>query len=168
MRTFSRSVTGDLSIYQGPPTPKTEDAWNKLLNAGIVTLNQNEASRLLNETTPYREKPGTFLAAIEVFHQLHCLNTIRRSHYGTLPSLPLTPSHPDRASADAALARHVDHCIDALRQMIMCHGDTTMLPYDWDEEEKDYTIRFDALKRCRKFDQIWEWADARRAGDMVP
>jgi Mycotoxin biosynthesis protein UstYa len=26
---------------------------------------------------------------------------------------------------------HISHCIDALRQVIQCHGDTSMVTYSW-------------------------------------
>ncbi|KAK1751045.1 hypothetical protein QBC47DRAFT_434797 [Echria macrotheca] len=53
---------------------------------------------------------------LSVFHQLHCLKSIRK-HYAALQSdTPLVDS----------VDNHVDHCFDYLRQAIMCSADMTL------------------------------------------
>ncbi|KAL8919490.1 MAG: hypothetical protein Q9208_006775 [Pyrenodesmia sp. 3 TL-2023] len=83
---------------------------------------------------------------LSVFHQLHCLDGIRLA-YWELSEQQDPPSHAkprtmahesnegpenSRAQAKEEIAEktadpaHVRHCIDYLRQSLMCHGDTTI------------------------------------------
>jgi hypothetical protein len=55
------------------------------------------------------------------------------------------------------LLDHVEHCIEALRIVLMCHADTT--PYLIEEDNDGQSIiRSDALYRCRKWNKLTEWA----------
>jgi hypothetical protein len=55
-----------------------------------------------------------------------------------------------------------DHCIEMLRQNIMCHGDVTMLTYDWVEGVKDPFPNFNIPHRCRNFEKVLNWVDEHR------
>lgn len=54
---------------------------------------------------------------------------------------------------------HLDHCIDQIRQSLMCNADTSAQGFDWFPEEKYLRIRLDSVHRCRNWDLIHEWAD---------
>lgn len=52
----------------------------------------------------------------------------------------------------------VDHCIEALRLTLMCHGDTTPYLIERDPEAPvGARADFSAHHRCRKFDPLVEW-----------
>lgn len=56
------------------------------------------------------------------------------------------------------LLDHVEHCIEALRIVLMCYADTT--PYLIEQKnDRESIVRSDALYRCRKWDKLTEWAD---------
>jgi hypothetical protein len=55
-----------------------------------------------------------------------------------------------------------DHCIEMLRQNIMCRGDVTMITYDWVEGVKDPFPNFNIPHRCRNFDNVLNWIDEHR------
>lgn len=63
-------------------------------------------------------------------------------------------------------AGHEYHCIDYLRQAIMCSGDTTL---DYAELHDDGTRRgfsgANSTHQCRDWDTIVGWAVENRAGD---
>jgi hypothetical protein len=46
--------------------------WQKYI-AGIVKLDEQEAKRLPNKTAQVSGEPGSYIASLEMFHQLHCL-----------------------------------------------------------------------------------------------
>ncbi|KAK0101312.1 hypothetical protein ONS95_006489 [Cadophora gregata] len=58
--------------------------------------------------------PGYDLYPVAMYHQLHCLGTIRRFFY----SLEI--------SEEDAYGGHVGHCFDYLRQSILCSADLTL------------------------------------------
>ena len=68
-----------------------------------------------------------------VFHSLHCLNALRME-----VSKVLYPNMTDYKPHDHHLGNaklppgwdiaHMEHCMDRLRQVLMCHGDLTPSP----------------------------------------
>lgn len=100
-------------------------------------LSKEELSKL-NRNSVEVEGSG-YLASLGVFHQLHCLNYIRKQLYPECKEL----NEDFRLNfADSALDYppdedertqmiHKAHCIDNLRQIIQCHGDTSVLTYSW-------------------------------------
>lgn len=47
----------------------------------ISVISENEASKLLNETRAAPKTPEFYLVQLQVFHDLHCLNLIRKWVY---------------------------------------------------------------------------------------
>jgi hypothetical protein len=98
------------------------------LPVGFIALTPEMNKTLKYPTQPASETDDTPLVGLEVFHQLHCLNAIRKIVYGADPyfdpnnrqnqihigELP----HEDNLAvlADTVL----DHCIDYLRQVNTC------------------------------------------------
>ena len=53
---------------------------------------------------------------------------------------------------------HNDHCINSIRESIMCHGDVSVNVWQWDEEEKWSKPHFDNVHMCRSHDSLLGWA----------
>ncbi|KAJ6458060.1 hypothetical protein C8R47DRAFT_1227204 [Mycena vitilis] len=91
--------------------------------------------------------------AIALFHQLHCVNTLRFTYVATRDGLYNTGEQ--RADAFG----HSNHCLDLLRHSIMCKADTTLLPVDSSV----------VVRRCRNSAEILEYAYSNQAfWDGVP
>ncbi|KZV92303.1 hypothetical protein EXIGLDRAFT_675317 [Exidia glandulosa HHB12029] len=89
--------------------------------------------------------PDHRLFGISVFHQLHCLNNIRfaiaaRVHNGTPPS------------------SHVTHCLQYLRQMVLCRAETTLEPVD--DTVVPETVRSSGVGHtCRDWKTLYDSLD---------
>ena len=59
-----------------------------------------------------------------------------------------------------------DHCLDYLRQTMMCHGDTGLISFRIDAG--DYQPVFNITRVCRKYDPLRDWAGQHRLGDFTP
>jgi hypothetical protein len=64
--------------------------------------------------------------------------------------------------------RKEDHCIDYLRQVLICHGDIGIIGFWFNEIKHDYQPNFNSTHICRKYEPLREWADAHQAGDNTP
>jgi len=53
---------------------------------------------------------------------------------------------------------HVDHCIDVIRQVLMCHGDLSLHTYDWIDDYRWPWANFTVQHQCRDWDSIMDWA----------
>jgi len=124
-------------------------------NAGGMVQIPKEQARLLAE--PTAAIPGdeeNYALSIEVFHQhlsrsAHRQNMFRKKlHPEHYPPPP--PSPPPRA--------HTDHCIDILRQSVMCTIDMNPMGFEWDERRQINLPRLTGAHTCRNFDKIQQWA----------
>ncbi|KAJ6531180.1 hypothetical protein B0H19DRAFT_1082138 [Mycena capillaripes] len=124
IRVYPIGFGNEISEFQGPPSPPVDRAWDDLYQHvavdGISRIPKSEAVLLPNRTSPIPGDPGFYIAELDVFHQLHCLNTIRKA---------LHPSYyPDWDISKGGYPQdHISHCIEWIRHSIMCHSDTSVV-----------------------------------------
>ncbi|CAG7953747.1 unnamed protein product [Penicillium salamii] len=123
---------------------------------------------LRQQTAPSSDEDSTPLIHLEVFHQLHCLNSLRRLVYNT-----------STFTTGVNAEMRMDHCIDYLRQVhrlpfqlsgfllieqsIMCHSDVTPLvhiphPSGARHGGASWMPNFAVKHTCRNFSRIHAWA----------
>ncbi len=56
-----------------------------------------------------------------------------------------------------------EHCIELLRQVVVCTSDISIVPWGWDEEKKEPYPMIYNEHTCRDFDLVREWAVEHRA-----
>lgn len=58
-----------------------------------------------------------------------------------------------------ALVTHaLDHCVDTLRRIIMCHGDITPRTFEWSDLERHPVMKPRSVHECRKWEPIETYA----------
>ncbi|KAK5994535.1 hypothetical protein PT974_05013 [Cladobotryum mycophilum] len=117
--------------YMGYPTAdgRTDELWSDLYNFGISKIKKEQAAKL---HTPTLAIPGTedYLIELDVWHELHCLNDLRKVLYPEVYGGLLEVTWPNGTiNRNTDAFRHWDHCIDSLRQTIMCHADVAPIPF---------------------------------------
>lgn len=160
---FHSGFDVDNTKYMGNTTEAHKE-WEALVRHGIVLLSTSSASRLPFHTARWNEGHGHYVAGIALWHELHCLNWLRKSAFHV---------HPYNNSAGSEHMQHIDHCVDFLRQMIMCHGDVGIIPYvDLKEKEEgneaEYKAVFNGTRVCRNYGVLERWVDENQAGDNTP
>jgi len=59
------------------------------------------------------------------------------------------------------LQRHVTHCLDTVRQILMCNVDTGVLGQVWWNPSKPAAFPdFNTIHQCKNYDDVRKWADA--------
>jgi hypothetical protein len=59
---------------------------------------------------------------------------------------------------------HIRHCIDLLRQTLMCHGDTTIEIVD---EDLGGVTGFGTEHHCKNWEELKEWVVERQKKDAL-
>lgn len=52
---------------------------------------------------------------------------------------------------------HISHCIDSLRQALMCYVDVTPIPWVWSPLRKEAVPAATIQHTCRNFETIKQW-----------
>jgi len=145
------------SEFRGPPTPELEQKWSTIIDFPSISIPHSKIG-LLNRSAAEEDfveasAPGQsgYIAGVEVFHHLHCLNYIRQytwlDYYETVPVY---------LSHGPVLNRmHVDHCIKTIRLALMCNADLT--PYlirSRPDKLAGAESDFSAYHKCKRFDLI--------------
>ncbi|OIW25147.1 hypothetical protein CONLIGDRAFT_648198 [Coniochaeta ligniaria NRRL 30616] len=159
---------------------------------GHIILPMEEARKNVPSAEMYYE-PGYYIYGLSMFHQVHCLDLIRRSFYPPTHSKHYFPN-----KSDDEVVKHKYHCFDYLRQSIMCSGDVTMdhwFNYTWTEpsfaaggegkagddwmamlnpeyerltpkQRHDHApLLWDTTHFCRDYDALYQWVKDRQLVD---
>ncbi|KAK4445588.1 hypothetical protein QBC34DRAFT_472114 [Podospora aff. communis PSN243] len=145
------------SIYRGTPSPELDAAWEAISTEGegIIRIHKSDLDRLNKSADAdfvvgFQDNTDGVQVLLEVFHQLHCLNTLRKRTW------PEYYPKPDTIS-EKLYRDHTDHCIEMLRIALMCFSDVTPITAKWitaTHQEPD----FSTLHTCRNFDKIRDFS----------
>ncbi|KIJ33401.1 hypothetical protein M422DRAFT_52453 [Sphaerobolus stellatus SS14] len=149
---FHRGLKDDVPLYEEIPSTASDEAWEALWNVSYLMVPKDKASQMVNSTWELTgNNKGNSLLSLDVFHQLHCLDTIRK--------VAQPKYYPDYRVP----LKHIRHCTGTIRQALMCFGDITPIVWRWSEELGELEQRDDVLHTCRDFGKIMDWAKKHRA-----
>ncbi|RDW72844.1 hypothetical protein BP6252_06751 [Coleophoma cylindrospora] len=164
------AIKYEIQHFDLPPVPKgpyigkgpeVDAAWNYITNdIGDTMVSREEMIQMnldpegtLEITDPATGKKG-YRVAVEVFHQLHCLDLLRQNNYKE----HYAPLGGDVSESKHHLFGHLDHCIDALRQFVMCQGDLNVFAFRFPFNDGDPWPDYTTPHVCRNYDSIRQWA----------
>ncbi|KAI4157982.1 MAG: hypothetical protein LQ342_007842 [Letrouitia transgressa] len=122
----------------------------------FAEIGDAQAKRLPNKTIPL-PYTSRHLVGLDVFHQLHCLNTLRKR---------LRPERYDgkgdsgKTKDVATGMKHWDHCVESLRQSLLCSADLSAVSWHWSKEQGWRTGTNEHV--CRKWENVMMWAEKHR------
>ncbi|KAF5691271.1 hypothetical protein FDENT_3505 [Fusarium denticulatum] len=143
------------------PDPEVDEAWEDLEIIRVFPITESEVRRLGKDPELLVKFPqeyglgdNAYMAQIDMFHQIHCLNLLRHlawaeyNRNGTAKK-PFSDLH----------WIHVSHCTDILMQNLMCNGNLDIITFNWVETQSNPFPDFAVNHQCRDFDAIYEWQD---------
>ncbi|CEJ81371.1 hypothetical protein VHEMI01501 [[Torrubiella] hemipterigena] len=156
-RVFDSAFGIQTTAYQGRPNEANDQLWTELYNFGITRISADEARPMVNKTLPIPGQSDHYLISLSVFHQLHCLNRVRKGLYGEVDWSDVS---------EHSGITHLDHCIDVIRQSLMCNADVTPLTFTRDSRDGVAREVAEVIHQCRDFDAIRDWAATRAMPGM--
>ncbi|CZS90856.1 uncharacterized protein RAG0_01745 [Rhynchosporium agropyri] len=142
--------------YVGPPSQEIDTAWEVLLKNRYFSVTEEEAELTFGKSHGLYNHPNGvgYLLGLDVFHALHCVEQLRRAldrdHYFNKET---KLAYPDRD--------HRDHCLDHIRQQLMCHADLTPIPVIWYEGHGRSFVQSDVVHTCRNWDAVHDFVSSR-------
>ncbi|EQL00067.1 hypothetical protein G6O67_006645 [Ophiocordyceps sinensis] len=145
------------SPFKGPPTPAVEAAWHSAMRYGMISVTAADYERTGHSVRTAVQFPpeagGGYMATTVGTHQLHCLHYVWKDHHRAyFPDMVRTAREvPD------LYERHYEHCVDYIRQSVMCHFDPGLVTYDWVRRHQSPTPNANAMHKCVDWDAVQRW-----------
>lgn len=168
-----------LPRYFGKPDPAIDAAWASLLQYEYPAISAEEME--LNPYLSYGPEDlhpvtGKHYIALDVFHNLHCLNAVRmeldKDYYGSHDhhghvgrrAQPEHAHETSKTSVEAAQRDHIDHCMNHIRQSLQCRPDFSPAAMHIFEDTDGSKFFLGNSKRhtCYDWQSIMEWAGSRK------
>jgi len=92
----------------------------------IRRANKTILDQWFNSTVQCREEDvGSYMGTLELFHQVHCLDMLRRAVHRDYYVALGRHSHVSDT--------HLDHWVEITRQTLMCNPDLDLITFHWVE-----------------------------------
>lgn len=160
-------TTSNSSVFRGAPSEETDAAWDDisaeayevilvdadtLTRAGYNPSHYFKASPAVLAQASRAVEEDLFPVQIDVFHQIHCLNAVRKQmHYDHYFSAKF-PNGPDEMHW-----MHLRHCLHMVLQSLTCSADVDIVPHRWVEKDEVPFAQFGITKKCRNFENLRRW-----------
>ncbi|KAJ6504968.1 hypothetical protein C8R45DRAFT_1090732 [Mycena sanguinolenta] len=173
------AITGEDPLFHIPPSPKLDAAWDELYNCMFILsltfhfIHATLSRRITNpqesgSTAPQQNAPNSG-------RRKQLYRGARRLPQPTL--LGWSSRHRRIFSVDDNISQnmirkslhsgyysehlmelaHLDHCVDWIRQSLMCAGDTSVVVWQWDPAPSITTFQGSVAHTCRNFEKLREW-----------
>ncbi|PYH43483.1 uncharacterized protein BP01DRAFT_300688, partial [Aspergillus saccharolyticus JOP 1030-1] len=130
--------------YTSDNHTRADRMWDSLsLDSMVIAPTIDWAREMgLPDSWDFPWDPKRKIYFVKVYHQLHCLKNIRRAFKQLLSN----KDHPLPIG-------HVEHCLDTLRQDLMCHADDTPMP----SLQLVNGAGEGQIRQCKDFDKLVAW-----------
>ncbi|PLB55081.1 hypothetical protein P170DRAFT_432620 [Aspergillus steynii IBT 23096] len=140
------------SRFTGAIRPELDAAWESVVETNLILIDEQSMDALKEPKENATKLGDKYFAVVEVFHQLHCVDLIRkyihRDNY---------PDYMAFQDPESTVLAHVDHCVDLIRQVIQCNGDVGLVVFDNMGPGNAPQPRFSNRHTCRDFGAIQKW-----------
>ena len=144
------------SIFCGAPSRDSNAAWDRLQQVRGVAVTSEEASRLNLPATGLLAGNGTTATLLGVQHNLHCVRFVRQVLHPSYYYLNQTVAEREERIT------HAGHCLEALRQSVMCTPDLTPRSVSWEDDEKGNIAVNPSVKlECLDWSSLVGWMRGR-------
>lgn len=129
---------------------------------GQISVTSDDIVRIGHNLTTAVRYPssianGGYLATAMGTHAIHCLHYLWQDHYiDTSPNVQ-TMKH----DIPEMYERHYEHCVDYIRQFLMCKFDTTIMPFAWVLDHQNPTPNGNTIHKCVNWESLQGWLKER-------
>ncbi|PMD34175.1 hypothetical protein L207DRAFT_638723 [Hyaloscypha variabilis F] len=145
--------------YHGNPNTELDQAWDDLLHGYNIRIPEHALHSMGRKSIPLADGSGDSWGILAATHNLHCLREIR--HYLAPDFYPNNRAYSMKEGM--VYEPHIDHCLESLRQYVMCKADATILTWYWPDEppresgkyypQTDYRFQ----QQCVNWEKLRAW-----------
>lgn len=150
-------------IFRNEPSHEVDLAWRRISSENPIAISREEVLAIGKDPDHAVKYPPNFgigenkyAARIDVFHQIHCLDALRREayfdhYYGE--------KYTDYNATSKLHKAHLSHCVYYLLQNIMCQANLDVYTHIWTDTVVQPFPDFNITHKCRNFDAILDWQE---------
>ncbi|KAM7193105.1 protein of unknown function (DUF3328) domain containing protein [Rhypophila sp. PSN 637] len=162
----------DAHLFMGRPRPELDQAWHELVSATMIRFSAEELGLASeheldlaqkNASSLVRHRDGGFIGGLGVSHNLHCLKRIKQYIYPEY--------YPRVAHKYDDYEAHFEHCLETIRQALLCAADTNLYALEWTAKNPlKPGLRLFQANTCVDWEALRGWMKGRLAtgDDMLP
>ncbi len=150
----------DPSIARQLPNDEADRLWGEWEITRIVPVTREQIARMGKDPATvvrldddvWHLGDDAYAAIFDVYHQLHCLNGLRRRAYGDY--YHKGPARAEKAGLDEI---HLNHCVDILMQALQCSGNVNLMTMHYVETQPYPVPDMSVNRQCIDFDRLTDW-----------
>ncbi|KAI0014545.1 hypothetical protein F4780DRAFT_774136 [Xylariomycetidae sp. FL0641] len=149
------------SIARQMPNAVADELWHEIeitrvfpaSREDLIKLGKDPRTAVKLEDEVWGQGEEKYAAVLDMFHQLHCLNSLRKVIYG---------GYYDQVAGDHNKPMrhhemHINHCMDIMFQMITCSNNLNLITLHWAEGQPGPFPDMSINRQCVNFDSIVQW-----------
>ena len=154
-----------VSIFRQEPSDEVDLAWRKIGDTRPIPVSREKVLAIGKDPAQAVKIPSSwglgeemYFGRVDVFHQIHCLDALRREayfdhYYGK--------KYPNGFQDTGEFHRlHLSHCVYLLLQNIMCSASSDIYTHIWTDTLEHPFPDFNINHQCKDFDSILRWQDS--------
>ncbi|KAH6613837.1 hypothetical protein C7974DRAFT_437225 [Boeremia exigua] len=149
-------------IFRNEPGPEVDQAWRRISNERPIAITREEVIAIGKDPEKAVRFPENFglgeayAGRIDVFHQIHCLDALRREAY-------FDHYHGSKHSGFNSTTKlhkvHLSHCVYYLLQNIMCQANVDVYTHVWTDTVLQPFPDFQINHQCKDFNGVLNWQE---------
>ncbi|KAJ4313594.1 hypothetical protein N0V94_006864 [Neodidymelliopsis sp. IMI 364377] len=151
---------GPVSVARQQPNPAADAIWDEweltrvypVSRSELVQMNVNPSTVSKLEDSTWGLGDDAYAAIFDVYHHVHCLNSLRHIAYGDYYNKSQARAHTIKQREI-----HINHCIDILLQGIQCNANLDLIPLHWVETQEYPFPDMSIKKQCVNFEGLTKW-----------
>lgn len=123
------------SIFRQEPSAEVDLAWKRIGDTRLFPLKKEDVEQIGKNPDDVVKLPDDFglgeayAGRLDIFHQIHCLDALRREAYF---EYYYSKSYPSGWNDTTEMHRlHLSHCVEYLLRSVVCQASTDVYTHVW-------------------------------------
>ncbi|KAH8744713.1 tat pathway signal sequence [Diaporthe sp. PMI_573] len=152
----------DSSVARRFPNPIDEATWDEWETTNMIPITSAEIRGMGKDPTTAAKLEDSiwslgddaYAGILDLFHQIHCLNQLRKFAYRDYYDMKIANANPENMTMHEI---HTNHCVDILLQALQCSGNLQIATMHWTETQLYPFPDMSIQRQCIDFKAINEW-----------
>ena len=172
------------SKYTGKPSRELDDAWTNLVGNLHIRVSSEDLEQMKEKSIPLSDEKGGYLVGLGKKLSVTTGRIRLKLLHRCISSAPLSGkkiaitaissggliyiqqyirrmAYKEYYEELPMAMMHLDHCVESLRQVLMCMPNDGIMFFDWSPNLRGPVPRFQVWHQCMNWEKLDAWAAAR-------